>query len=428
MRDKGNNLEEVILYLSEEKKWNLNAREFTPSPMGTSTNPHFKDIKDSKNNKTDTTNKLVDNNKPHITDKHIPKTGRSPKGWNQFSQAYKQVESTSSTSSTSSKDADKAFKYKTTDVDEPVNIEKSDFPSLALTDAKVSTDDEASKFLISMFPELPALVVLDTYATHLKNMDKTVMVLIGISSEITEDDDVEKQQEQDTRGNHHQHHKNGGKISNPGKMIQPTKTLPNYHAQDPSSKNLLKSNNSDQQQEGSLIDNEVIDRDVLYKKERIVTIRLNREKNKLFRKAAQAFDSGNHSLALSLVTQGRIKGEEADKSGEIAAQNIFDAVNKNNCVDKIDLHGLQAWEAINFLDQRLKHLSKLRSVSKKQHQQHHSSSNIITKIEVITGWGRHQSALPVLRPAVVDYLTQNKLSYQEPSPGNFIVIVKRNFI
>ncbi|KNC49213.1 uncharacterized protein AMSG_05200 [Thecamonas trahens ATCC 50062] len=132
---------------------------------------------------------------------------------------------------------------------------------------------------------------------------------------------------------------------------------------------------------------------------------LARQRNAAFAAAAQAFRSGNKSLASRLASQGRALDVEMREvnaqrvSSILGAQDAFSATGHS-----LDLHGLFEKEAINVLARYLL-----------QHRRSCNEPNC--GVRVITGVGNHSKTKAKIRPAVVRYFRDNRISFREEAPG-----------
>lgn len=130
------------------------------------------------------------------------------------------------------------------------------------------------------------------------------------------------------------------------------------------------------------------------------------ETNTLYKKIVQRTQEvealrqeGRHHDASMLAFQIPELKKQARRANEFAKENIFENMNKSNCVMReIDLHCLHKREAIE----------------KVHHMVEHSVSDPVsdTFCKVVTGWGRgSQDNVPKLRPAVEEYLDKRGIKY-----------------
>jgi len=99
-----------------------------------------------------------------------------------------------------------------------------------------------------------------------------------------------------------------------------------------------------------------------------------------------------------------------------AARHIFAYNNPpNKSKFWIDLHGLHAKEAVDFLEERLVSLAKETTQSIEMHY-----------LDVVVGRGSHQEGSVILQPAVQDWLTDHKFKFKwQAKYGTFQVLVKK---
>ncbi|XP_035029806.2 NEDD4-binding protein 2 [Hippoglossus stenolepis] len=134
-----------------------------------------------------------------------------------------------------------------------------------------------------------------------------------------------------------------------------------------------------------------------------------------FAKAAEAFKQGHKEVASFYAQQGHMHGQRMREANHRAAVQIFERVNSTLLPQNIlDLHGLHVDEALDHLAQVL-------------HDKTTESEQGLCRpqLSVITGRGNHsQGGVARIRPAVIDYLTNNHYRFTEPKPGLMLVSLK----
>uniref|UniRef100_A0A8C6LSB6 NEDD4 binding protein 2 n=1 Tax=Nothobranchius furzeri TaxID=105023 RepID=A0A8C6LSB6_NOTFU len=130
-----------------------------------------------------------------------------------------------------------------------------------------------------------------------------------------------------------------------------------------------------------------------------------------FAKAAEAYKQGRKEVASFYAQQGHLHGQRMREANYRAAVQIFERVNSSLLPRNIlDLHGLHVDEALEHLAQVLQ--DKTQGLCQPQ-------------LSVITGRGNHsQGGVARIRPAVIDYLTNNHYRFTEPKPGLVLVSLK----
>lgn len=118
-------------------------------------------------------------------------------------------------------------------------------------------------------------------------------------------------------------------------------------------------------------------------------------RNKLFNMACEAFKRGDGRLAKEYSERGRQADKDMKESHEKAFLSLKSR-NTDNYRNILDLHGFFETEAIRALEERLKTTSK---------------------VEVITGIGKHSSKGPVLRSAIEKYCREKHYRCKEVSDG-----------
>jgi len=133
-------------------------------------------------------------------------------------------------------------------------------------------------------------------------------------------------------------------------------------------------------------------------------------------KAAKAFERGDRANGERLSLDALSEETLAHSLQEASAYSIFHSKNASLGLDRIDLHGLYASEALIVLEERLRFVAtQLDKVIP------------VFKVEVITGWGKGQTGRAILRPTIEQYLrNQIGLNFVERFPGHFFVSVRRN--
>lgn len=145
-----------------------------------------------------------------------------------------------------------------------------------------------------------------------------------------------------------------------------------------------------------------------------------RARGGFFRKAAAAFERGNHGQAKQLSAAGHEQGARVDALNE-EARDLLIASNSvgRNDREEIDLHGLHATEALNLVRAQLDAHREERAAWK-------GGGNPPTrKVNVITGKGLHSRAGPRLRPAVENLLQLEGIDFRVAHDGGSLKITLR---
>ncbi|EFC38003.1 predicted protein [Naegleria gruberi] len=124
-----------------------------------------------------------------------------------------------------------------------------------------------------------------------------------------------------------------------------------------------------------------------------------------FENAKKAFEEGDKGLASQLSNEGKHAQSLMKQYQEESANVMYDHLNKDRPETEIDLHGQYVDAAMNFLKQRIE---KLKSQS-------------INQLTIIYGAGNHSDASgPKIKPAVLTYLKENNLTYEEQTQGSIL--------
>lgn len=177
-----------------------------------------------------------------------------------------------------------------------------------------------------------------------------------------------------------------------------------------------------------------------------------RLRQKLGRKAANAYFAGNHSAAKSFSQQARERRAAAEELNAKAAEAIFRVRNPIDAqgdghVWGLDLHGLHASEAVQAVQHRLAQLERMialhasggvfaaastsRSSSTAAATDDSGPMKIATTtflqrpLKVITGVGTHSRGGASIPSAVKNYLLWNEYRFTEPRAGVLAVHPKR---
>lgn len=281
------------------------------------------------------------------------------RGWNQLTKA----------SVIPAKNSGKNVRYYKSN--STVSLPSDEFPSLANTVA-LEQDLMVVELLQSMFPEIPIEVIMDTAVFHRSNLSSGVESLLNYTP------------------NRKLNMPKSSPIIKPIKEKSPQKfhgthTITNYEFVD---------SNSDQD---------------TYLRERKEAIKAVKRRDKCFKLACRAYEENQHKLAKQYATEGHKLNQEYLRLNSEACERIFATRNQNNGSHKIDLHGLQANEAIEKVIDRL-------------HTIIHDGQT--HQLEIITGSGKHQQGNPILRPTIRELLEEYSLPFTEPIAGKFMVKVK----
>jgi len=309
------------------------------------------------------------------------KTTRKPKGWNEFSKAI--PEKKTSVLYTPPRTSQKIVTV----------TNQEHFPTLAKTVAL--HNPMAVECLQSMFPQISDEVILET-AAMFRNISEAVEVLLKEKIRVVDTGQEGTQ-----------------KITPKKKSQTPLAKKPAPAIQKP------KQNLNDERlvsQNNFLLAPEF--EDDVYLQERKEAIFAVRKRDKLFSQACRAYDAGDHVMAKAYARKGHEANNKYHLLNQEACERIFVARNIHNDLDRIDLHGLQATEAIEKVNLRVELLSSLLM----------EGNVALKKLEIITGFGKHQNGNPILRLVVQELLEQNKLSFREQTPGKFLVVIPRNFV
>eukprot|EP01126_Amoeba_proteus_P039194 TRINITY_DN4119_c0_g1_i5.p1 TRINITY_DN4119_c0_g1~~TRINITY_DN4119_c0_g1_i5.p1 ORF type:complete len:263 (-),score=59.87 TRINITY_DN4119_c0_g1_i5:246-1034(-) len=155
------------------------------------------------------------------------------------------------------------------------------------------------------------------------------------------------------------------------------------------------------------------DFDMVYNSERKQAILAQKTRDRYFRQAANAYGNGNYVSANELAALGHKWNATTKELHAVAARRIFEFRNKNNGNCKIDLHGLHAREAVEYLVDSIYGLLA----------DYQCSGGC--ELEVITGWGKGQEGYAILQPLMEDYLRCNHIPFQQPQPGKFMIPISK---
>ncbi|KAM4807656.1 NEDD4-binding protein 2 [Rhinophrynus dorsalis] len=134
-----------------------------------------------------------------------------------------------------------------------------------------------------------------------------------------------------------------------------------------------------------------------------------------YRKAAEAHHRGMKQVATYYAQQGYLYGQKMKEENHRAALQIFQRANEFLLPENIlDLHGLH-------VDEAMKHLRRVLQEKMDEYKQKGGKSYL----SVITGRGNHsQGGVARIKPAVVDYLTNQNFRFQEIRPGVLRITLK----
>ena len=128
-----------------------------------------------------------------------------------------------------------------------------------------------------------------------------------------------------------------------------------------------------------------------------------------FRKAAHAFEAGDHSLARQLSSKGKALGEEMGALNSHASSLIFTVNNKGrDTCETIDLHGLHVSEARETLSETL----AAHAHERRCWNDTNKGAYPYRMLKVITGRGRHsRDGTARIKLMVEQYLAHNKYHF-----------------
>lgn len=141
-----------------------------------------------------------------------------------------------------------------------------------------------------------------------------------------------------------------------------------------------------------------------YRAEASLHYRLRQE---CFAKAQKAHCRGHKSVAVFYSQQGSLHTEKLKAANMRAAEMIVEQRNTLSGADpySLDLHGLHVDEAIHTLRN---------FIANKQSERRAD----VRYISVVTGRGKHSlGGVAKIKPAVLNFLRDNKFRYSEPQPG-----------
>jgi len=135
-------------------------------------------------------------------------------------------------------------------------------------------------------------------------------------------------------------------------------------------------------------------------------------RNECYRLAARAYIFGNGAQAAAYKKSAQEYDEKVKSALQQASRYIYlknQMEPSTNAVRSVDFHGLREKEALIILENLL-HLYR-------------QASDTTQYLRVITGVGKHSpGGIPVLKPAVIEYLLKNNLEFHIESGGGAILI------
>ena len=125
----------------------------------------------------------------------------------------------------------------------------------------------------------------------------------------------------------------------------------------------------------------------------------------------KAFESGDKAKAKELSDKGKEAGQKMKESNKLAAEVILKYRNDGYGDNYLDLHGLYMEEALSAFRDRMKLLQ---------------SSKEEIEFEVIPGAGHHSKNKAVIKPKIIEELTNNKdVLFEERNAGSIRVFINR---
>lgn len=116
------------------------------------------------------------------------------------------------------------------------------------------------------------------------------------------------------------------------------------------------------------------------------------------------FAKGDKKAAHEKLDEVKDWQRKMHEANEKAAEAIFDNRNKGKGDRYLDFHGLRKKEAMSILEKKMAELKGKGG-----------------DVELIPGAGHHSEGAAVLKPAVIDYLKQHGLKYEEKNAGDLLV-------
>jgi hypothetical protein len=164
-------------------------------------------------------------------------------------------------------------------------------------------------------------------------------------------------------------------------------------------------------------------KDDIYHTYRQEAIKVRRQRDKLREQAQACYLNGNDAEQRNKLAQVRSLAQRLEELNSNAAARIFEHHNSAEFgfgKFKMDLHGLHAQEAVEFLDARLRELcAELESVWDTSQWQ---------KLDVVVGKGIHQDGSTILQPAVREFLEKARFKFEWLSRyGTFSITLHRGY-
>nr|XP_043628474.1 uncharacterized protein LOC122599924 [Erigeron canadensis] len=163
---------------------------------------------------------------------------------------------------------------------------------------------------------------------------------------------------------------------------------------------------------------------IIHRKEAIRAMRLASRHKKA---ATEAYLRGDHAAAREYSLQAREEWYDAKKLNAKAAKEILAIRNPDNDDWKLDLHGLHATEAVQFL---LERLTKIESQMSGTHPAKPDKTDKMDRqeqiyrprlLEVITGIGNHSRGEAALPVAIKSFLSEKRYYHFEARIGAITV-------
>lgn len=134
------------------------------------------------------------------------------------------------------------------------------------------------------------------------------------------------------------------------------------------------------------------------------------ERGALLGASKQAFESGDKAQAKELSEKGKEAGRKMEEANKKAAEVILKHRNDGHGDNYLDLHGLFLEEALDAFRAKMAALQKAAE-----------SEDIV--FEVIPGAGHHSKNKAVIKPKIIEELTNMKVKFEEKNAGSINVFL-----